>query len=421
MNSTNNVEAIRGKYSPGKLRIWIAVVCLLAYMIAFFDRANIGILIADPDFTTFFGITTDKSAQGMLMTAFLLCYGISCFFAGPVTQRFGPRLTLGVGLFFWAVVIGIMGCVSLAALLLACRALLGLTEAVLGPCVSKLIQTWFPVHERAKANGAWYVGLLIAQTLTMPLIAWWIALVGWRGSFFILGAMGLIPVVFCYYFVYDHPSQHPKITEEEVEYICGGEDAAPESSGNFTFLKKSNFWYAVIIYAVSNAGIWGFLVWIPTYFKATLGFSWSAMGLLSALPYLCGSVSVMILMPIMDKINRRALFTFIGCFGFAVLLFLAMNAGSATSAVAILTLAMAVVCPVHPALFTILQNVMSKKELATSIGFFNGFSYVFASAVPYAMGALYNSTGSLTSGFYFIGILAIIGVLASIPLVKRQL
>ena len=410
---------------PGKLRLWIAVVAFLSYMVAFFDRANVTVLIADQHFTNAFGISADKSTQGMLLSAFLLFYGITCFFAGPMVHRFGPRKTLGYGLVSWAVLMAVMGSVSTVAILLVCRALLGIGEAVLGPCVSTLVQTWFPVKERAKVNGTWFIGLLTAQIIATPLIAGLVTSIGWRGSFYTLALIGVIPVVASFIWVYDLPAKHPRISKEEVDYISGGlgennvESVKP--AGGFGFMKESNFWYIAIIYALTNAIGWGLMGWMPTYFKAALGFSFAKMGLMAALPYLVGAASVVLLTPMMDKFNSRAPFTLIGCLGFGFCLFMAMNVSNPTVVVVIFCLANAFIMPIFPSLFTILQNTIKPTEVANATGFFNGISYCFASAFPFLMGALYTSTGNLKNGFYLLVAMTVLAVLMGIPLIRRHL
>jgi len=409
----------------GKLRVWVAMLCAAAYFVAYLDRVNVSVLIADPVFTKVFGIAKDKAAQGLLMSVFLFAYGVSCFLAGPLIERFGAKKSFVVGLLSWALLMGVMGTLSSLAFILLCRALLGLGEAVLGPGISKLVQTWFPVQERAKANGLWYIGLQVAYIVATPLVAWWIAAIGWRGSYYILALIGLAPLILCIYCVYDHPSKHPRITTEELVYI----ESKPErkaSAANITktdlrFLKSSTFWYLTIAYGVANAGSWGFIAWIPSYLKSTLGFSWAAMGSLAMLPYLCGTLAVMVSTPLMDKYNRRAVFTFWGSAIFVLLTVLAMRVGSPLGAVAVLSLAYAAHGLRVPALWTILQNVTKKEQVATATGFFNGFAYVLASLTPYGVGLCFNFTGSLKTGFYFLALLSVLGFLVCIPLVRQRM
>ena len=409
----------------GKVRLWIAAIAFIAYMVAFFDRANVTVLIANRSFTDAFGITADKSTQGLLLSVFMLFYGVTCFFAGPVVQRFGARKALGYGLLSWAIFTAIMGSVSSVVILLACRALLGIGEAVLGPGVSKLVQTWFPVRERAKVNGAWFIGLLMSQIIAPPMITGLVSAFGWRESFYFLAVIGIIPVIVAFLFVYDIPARHPRISREEVDYISGGVAEKPATStrpaGSFSFVKESNFWLVAILYALSTGIGWGVMGWLPTYFKAVLGFSFARMGIMAALPFLVGAASVVVFTPMMDKFNSRAPFAVIAFAGFGICLFAAMKVSSQTSAVIIFCVANGFFMPNVPSLFTILQNTIKSTEVANATGIFNGIAYIVASAFPYLMGALYKSTGDLKNGFYLLLVLTVLAIIMGIPLMKRRL
>ena len=411
------------KISPlGKQRYWIVAFCFLAYVVAYMDRSNIGVLIAYSGFTRVLGITNDKAMQGSLMSVFLICYGACSFLAGPVVQRFGPKKSLFFGLLSWAVMTVVMGVVSSTLIFVICRGLLGISESVLSPGVSSLIQAWFPLKERSTANGIWYTGIKIAQIIATPVFAWWIYMVGWRGSFYLLALVGLIPVCFVCY-VYNHPSQSPKITNEEAEYIINGGGAVPANATkmDFSFLKNLNFWCISVIFAIANSAIWGFVSWVPSYLKGTLGFSWEMMGSLAALPYISATVSVLLICPLMDKYNRRAIFSMICCAMFAVTLMIAMTTESRIVAVAVLSLALAFGSIVTPASVAMVQNITDQKQVASASGFLTGIAYVFASITPYGMGLLYNITGTLKSGFIGLSALIIIGFLLCIPLVRQRL
>jgi sugar phosphate permease len=321
----------------------------------------------------------------------------------------------------------VMGSISSVAILLTCRALLGIGEAVLGPSVSKLVQTWFPVQERAKVNGTWFIGLLSAQIVATPMITGLVTSLGWRGSFYMLAFIGLFPAIASFLLVYDAPHKHPRVSREEIGHISGGlgenigDASKSRSLGGFGFLKESNFWLIAAIYAITNAIGWGLMGWLPTYFKANLGFSFAKMGLVAALPYLMGAASVILFTPLMDRLNARAPFAVVGCLGFGICLFAAMNVSDPTWAVVIFCLATAFFTPATPALFTMLQNTIKSTEIANATGFFNGISYIFASAFPFLMGALYSSTGNLKNGFYLLVLITILAILMGIPLMKRHL
>ncbi len=409
----------------GKLRLWILVVLFLAFMVAYFDRANVAVLVADHGFTDALGVTGDKASMGLSLTSFLLLYGLTSFFAGAVIQRIGAKKTLGWCMILWAILMLVMGSVSSFAVFIMCRTLLGIAEAVTGPVSSKLIQTWFPVQERAKANSAWFVGILLANITAMPLIAGLVSGVGWRGTFYFLFALGLIPIIACFALVYDSVSLHPRVTNEEADYISAGRVEGSQSAagnrGGFRFLKKSNFWLMIIANSMLMGCSWGILAWLPTYLKATLGFSWGAMGGLAGLPWAVAAIAVLVSSPIMDKMNSRAVFTTIGTAGVTVMLYLTTVATDSVTSIAAICLALSCSSVATVSIYVMLQNIIEPNEVATATGFLTAFGYTFASLFPYLMGAIYNTTGKFTFSFYLLVSLGMISIGASIPLCKRRL
>ena len=424
-NAATTVQVKQTAVVPkGKLRLWIAVFCFLAYFVAFLDRVNVSVLIADPVFTKTFGIATAKSTQGLLMS-FFVCLWRFLLSGGSGHPTFRPEKKSGSRAVVMGIVDGRDGCGRFDRVHFVMPSLARRGRSRPRPRCLQACSNVVPDSRTGK--GKWSVVCRTADgmILATPLVAWWVSAVGWRGSYYILALLGLAPVVLCVYFVYDHPSKHPRITEEEANYIAPqSKDPSPAATTaklDLGFLKSATFWYLVIIYGITNAGIWGFLSWIPSYLKSTLGFSWAAMGSLAILPYLCGTLSVMVFTPLMDRYNRRALFTFLGSVIFAMLVVVAMRVASPLAALAVLSLAYAAGGPRVPALFTMLQNVTSKEQVATATGFFNGIAYVFASLTPYAIGVLYNLTGSLKTGFYFLAALSVLAFLLCIPLVRQRL
>lgn len=422
-STTEPGKAATGISKPkGRLRYWIAAFCFLAYVVAYMDRSNIGVLVADPGFTNALGITKDRSAQGSLMSVFLICYGVSNFLAGPFVQRFGPRRALQAGMLFWAGMMAVMGVVSSIVTMLICRALLGVGESILSPAVASLVKAWFPKNERTTANGVWVVGMKVAQITATPVLALLIYQVGWRGSFYVLAALGVIPLGLTIYHVHDHPSKNPKVTKEEAEYIIdGGVADKTTTKMDLSFLKMANFWYVTGVFSIANAALWGLTTWVPSYLRATLGFSWTQMGALAALPFISATVLVIVLTPLMDKYNRRALFLLL-CLAICTgSLALAMTAGSRMAAVAVLSLAYAFGAISVPATFAMVQNVTAQNQVATATGAMNGVAYVFASIAPYGMGFLYDLTGTLKSGFFGLSAIMVIAFFLCIPLVRQRL
>lgn len=406
----------------GKLRYWISVGTFLIYMIAFFDRSNVAVLITDINFTNAFGITGDKGSQGLLLTSFLLPYGLFCFFAGPLVTKLGTRKAMMYGLIMWAVIMAVMGSASSLVVLLACRALLGIGESIVGPCVSKYVQKWYPAHERAKANGVWYNGIQLAQIVAMPLMVGFVTYLGWRGSFFALAAIGIIPILISCFYMYNKPSDHPRITQEEIHYIEAGqiEDKQETGFGSFSFWKSPPFWYVTILYTISCAFYWGVAGWLPSYLKSALGLSFAKSGFMSAVPYLVSVLALAFVTPYMDKIKRKSLFAGGSSVLFGIVLLGAMFVTKVESAVAIISLAVTIMAMIPTSCFTIMQNNIKSSEIANAVGVMNGVGYGVSSFVPYAMGVFVDMTGVPASGFFFLSSLSIIALVVWLPLHRAK-
>ena len=90
---------------------------------------------------------------------------------------------------------------------------------------TKASSEWFPAKERAFVNGLVNAGAAVGAIVSGPLIVWLYLTYGWRSTFVITGAIGLVWLVAWLYF-YHLPHQHPRITSEELAIIEGGEKTA---------------------------------------------------------------------------------------------------------------------------------------------------------------------------------------------------
>ena len=59
----------------------------------------------------------------------------------------------------------------------------------------------------------------MGNALTPPLIAWLVALLTWRGSFFVLGAASLVWMAVWVWFFLDDPRTHPRMAAADLERL----------------------------------------------------------------------------------------------------------------------------------------------------------------------------------------------------------
>src|SRR5437867_3438058 len=157
-------------------------------MINYLDRTVLG--IAAPFLTEDLGLTAAK--MGLVFSAFSWSYALLQIPGGIFLDRFGTRVTYCIAVVCWSLFTALMAAVRSLPGLLVTRIGVGVFEAPCFPANSRILATWFPQHERARANGIYsfgqYVGL---GFLSVPLF-WITHRFGWRVLFVAVGALGVL-------------------------------------------------------------------------------------------------------------------------------------------------------------------------------------------------------------------------------------
>ncbi len=163
-----------------RLVFWLFVLTAVAYL----DRTNIS--IAGVQIRRQFGI--DNTQLGWLISAFLVGYATFQIPAGLLARRIGARRLLTLAVLCWAFFSALTALVSSGAhrvvlILVMVRFYLGGAEAMLFPASSQIVERWFPVEERGRANGIIFAGIGIGSGVTPPLVTEIILHFSWRAAF----------------------------------------------------------------------------------------------------------------------------------------------------------------------------------------------------------------------------------------------
>jgi ACS family glucarate transporter-like MFS transporter len=201
------------------LIFWMFLVSAIAYL----DRVNIS--IAGPTIAKEFHL--DNVQLGWIFSAFVLGYALFQAPGGRISDRFGPRSTLMIGVIWWGVFTSLItflpaGMGGLLAVLIGIRFCLGMGEAVVYPASNCIVAQWIPSSERGVANGFIFCGVGFGAGITPPLIGYLMLNYGWRWSFWASAALGLLAGGIWYVVARDTPRRHPWITKEEIQYIEAG-------------------------------------------------------------------------------------------------------------------------------------------------------------------------------------------------------
>lgn len=245
-----------------KQRLVLAVILLITVMVAYFDRVNISVLVVDDGFLSEMGIKGQPVRIGMLMTGFLIAYGVGNLTLSSLGDYIGPRKTMCIAMVLWGVSMIFGGIAQFFTMMLISRFVLGLGEGMHFPMQSTFVKKWFPRQERARANACWFIGTSLAPALAMPIFAWIVSHMGWRFSFFVCVVVGLLPLYLIWFHTADTPRQHKKVNALELQYIEAGltQDGGVKNTVVHASLSENiktvagnyRFWLLVIYYAAHN-------------------------------------------------------------------------------------------------------------------------------------------------------------------------
>jgi sugar phosphate permease len=280
----------------------VLVALFFLSIITYLDRVCIS--VAGPRMQKDLDIAPEM--WGWVVGAFTLSYAIFEIPTGSMGDRVGPRKVLTRIVLWWSAFTSLTGVVSNFWLLLATRFAFGAGEAGAYPNSSSAISRWFPTAERGRAHGVvWMasrIGGAISPLLVVPIQMRW----GWRASFYVFGAIGVIWVVIWYWWFRDHPSEKPGVTKREMEEI-GASARAPhhEKLPWSIALRNSNLWTIMLMYHTYCWGSYFYLSWLHTYLQKGRGFSEQEMQIYSTLPFIVGAVANLFGGFLSDALTRR--------------------------------------------------------------------------------------------------------------------
>lgn len=278
------------------LRWWIIGLIALATVINYIDRSTLSLMW--PSISKDLGM--DKGDYALILNVFMIAYAIGQLVSGKLFDKVGTRIGYVIAILVWGVSSFMhsfaRGIMSFGFF----RVTLGLGEAGNWPGAVKSNAEWFPIKERAVAQGIFNSGASIGSVIAPPLIATLWAAFGWQTTFMIVGSFGILWLIPWLVINKKLPAEHPWITGEEKEYILAGQHALDKTNpGRKALTLKQILSYreswAVIVSRFFLEPIWWLFVgWMPLYLADVYGFDVKQIGFFAWVPYVgaaIGSIS----------------------------------------------------------------------------------------------------------------------------------
>jgi predicted MFS family arabinose efflux permease len=127
--------------------------------------------------------------------AFSGVYAAAALVAGVLADRLGRVRVLSAGLTVWSLFTALAGLAQGFWTMLAARPFVAAGEATLVPTASNIILARVEERSKAAALGLFFAGIPLGIGLGFLIAGWLGPLVGWRGTFLMMGGLGLIALV----------------------------------------------------------------------------------------------------------------------------------------------------------------------------------------------------------------------------------
>ncbi len=420
LNASSVTADIRQPASRMRLRM-LALISI-GTIINYLDRAVMG--VAAPQLSGELGL--DAALMGLVFSAFSWTYAAAQIPGGILLDRFGSRITYAVAVPLWSLFTLLQGFATGLVSLLLFRLGLGLAEAPCFPTNSRILGTWFPQHERARANSVYAVGQYVGIAFLSPLLFWVVGTWGWRALFVLAGLVGFGFTV-VWWRNYRDPHECTGVNQAEIDYIkAGGGLAGPQISTPFSMrnvallLRQRQILGASIGQFAGNCTLVFFLTWFPTYLATERHMGWLKAGFFAVLPYIAASVGVLLGGWVSDLLLKRTgnanlarkLPIIVGLL-LASTIIAANYLHSDVMVVAVMSVAFFGQGMVNLG-WTLITDVAPRQLVGVTGGIFNLCANLAGIVTPIAVGIIVSSTGSFVGALVFIGVLSLIGALSYI-------
>jgi MFS family permease len=299
MPAARSKTPAEGDAIVGKAMWRLIPFIFVCYVVSYLDRINVG-----------FAALTMNHDLGLTATQF--GWGAGLFFIGYFSfeipsnllmQRFGARIWIARIMITWGVISMATAFVVGPKSFALARFLLGLAEAGFTPGIYLYFTSWFPGESRAKATAAFLVGIPIANIIGSPISGaimqmdglW--GLKSWQALLVLEAVPAVILGIACLFVLGDRPSKVKWLRQDEKDWLEGqlaSEQQALAARHGSTLRGALTNWRVFALAFINFCCIVGSVgigLWLPQIVKG-FGVTSSTVGLITAVPYAVGAVSM---------------------------------------------------------------------------------------------------------------------------------
>jgi D-galactonate transporter len=393
---------------------------IICYICAYVDRSNIG--IAKLQFTSSIGI--NEAMYGLGGGLFYLGYSLFEVPSNLVMARIGARLTIARVMFLWSIFSVLTAFITHPYHFYILRFLLGAAEAGFFPGVLFYLSQWAPAPRRARLTALFMSAMALAGILTNPIsggimrtMDGFQGFAGWQWLFLIEGLPGCLLAVVAYYYLTNTPREAKWLTERQkailIRDLETDQTAKQHVHGRFVDALKDIRFYSLAVMAMAMiSGLAGLSLWVPTIIRRSGVVDVWHIGLLAALPYVCGVIAQQLIAHSSDKHQERKWHAVVpGLFGAAAWFSLPLVADNTVLSIVALTCVGIGMFGATGPFWSMPANYLRGAAAAGGIALITSFGSISGFFSPILVGWATERSGTLSFGQYYFGAFLALGAL----------
>jgi MFS family permease len=397
---------------------WRLLPFLMAcYVASYMDRVNIGFAKLQMQQDLGFSETVFGLGSGI----FFLGYFLFEVPSNILMHKVGARTWIARIMITWALLSAAFIWVRSVPAFYGLRFMLGLAEAGFYPGVILYLTYWFPARWRGRAIAVLMSAIPVSSIVGNPLSGWVMdamnglsGVAGWKWMFIVEAAPAVLIGVAALFYLDNSIAAAKWLDAEEKRVLEAAiaEDTRSQASGVHGVaqaFRDPRVWFMCGVYFCFILGQYGLNFWMPTLIRSAGVRGATAIGVVSAIPYIVTLVMMNLLAHSADKRRERrwhlAVPALIGAAGFVI----APTAPNVGIAIAALSLAAAGAITCAPLFWSLPTAFLAGAGAAAGIAVVNSVGNLAGFVAPYLIGWARDATGSAAVGMYAIAAGLVVG------------
>ncbi|MEM5434124.1 MFS transporter [Paraburkholderia diazotrophica] len=404
---------------------------MICYLFAFFDRINISFakfqLQSDLGFS--------DTAYGLGASLFVIGYVLFEVPSNMLLYKVGARKWIARIMISWGLATAAMVFVTNEWQFYGLRFVIGAMEAGFAPGVLYYLTLWFPASYRGRITSLLFLASAFSGLVGAPISGLVLGQMdgvfgirGWHWLFMLGGLPCVVLGILVLKLLKDRIDDAGWLSPTEKTYLSAqvAQQAQPTAHGHSLLgaIRTPGFLTLGLVYFLIQIASYGLNFWAPHLIRSAGTQNPTIIGLLTAVPYICGAICMVVVGRMSDASGERRKFVSALLVTAAVGFFAAgfFDKQTVMLVVALAVLGAGVIASI-PAFWALPPKLVTGAGAAGGIALINTLGQLGGIVSPVMVGRVRDVTGSTTPALYVIGALSLVCaliVLYGLPQSLRQ-